>query len=154
MPQPQIIKVNDIISVDEGLGLVFGYAIVCKVRNDETGEFEDYYDLNIDADGVHKGERVPEHITEEAMLDCSFDMAKAEVVPGNEMHAGPDVGRHIFLLPVTEDMAKSLDWVVKRTGLVVGYYPNDPDVLAKFKSGEYTGFSIEGARIEYIEEEA
>jgi hypothetical protein len=47
---------------------VFGYAIVSKTRDTFDGEFEDYYDLNVDTDGVHKGQRVPENITEDAMF--------------------------------------------------------------------------------------
>lgn len=148
----KIVKVNDVISVDSEHGLVFGYAIVCKTRDTFEGEFEDYYDLNIDADGVHKGQRVPEHITEDAMFKAAVDASESGVqMAGNVQHAGPDVGSYYFMLPVTEEMAKSLDWQIKKTGLVVGYHPGDEEVLKKFKDGTYTGFSIEGARVEYEE---
>lgn len=148
----KIVKVNDVINVDDEHGLVFGYAIVSKTRDEFDGEFEDYYDLNIDQDGIHKGERVPEHITEDAMFKAAVDAAETGMqMAGNDMHAGPDVGSYYFMLPVTEEMAKALDWQVKKTGLVVGYHPADDDVLAKFKNGTYTGFSIEGARVEYDE---
>lgn len=148
----KIVKVNDVLNVDDEHGLVFGYAIVSKTRDDFAGEFEDYYDLNIDQDGIHKGERVPEHITEDAMFKAAVDAAETGMqMAGNDMHAGPDVGSYYFMLPVTEEMAKALDWQVKKTGLVVGYHPGDEDVLAKFKNGTYTGFSIEGARVEYDE---
>lgn len=149
----KIVKVNDVLSVDSEHGLVFGYAIVSKVRADFESDFEDYYDLNVDTDGVLKGQRVPEHITEDAMFKAAVDAAEAGMLPGNDMHAGPDVGSYYFLLPVTEEMAKALDWQVKKTGLVVGYHPGDDDVLAKFKNGTYTGFSIEGARVDYEEVE-
>lgn len=143
----KIVKVNDVLSVDEEHGLVFGYAIVSKVRG-ENGELEDYYDLNVDAEGVHKGKRVPEHITEDCMFKAAVDAVSVGThVPGNDMHAGPDVGSYYFMFPVTEDIAKALGWEVKKTGLVVGYHPADDDVLAKFKNGTYTGFSIEGARV-------
>lgn len=145
----KIVKVNEVLNVDTEHGLVFGYAIVCKVLNETTGEFEDYYDLNVDTEGVHKGKRVPEHITEDCMFKAAVDIAETGVqLAGNDMHAGPDVGSYYFKFPVTEEMAKSLDWKVKKTGLVVGYHPGDEDVLAKFKNGTYTGFSIEGARVE------
>lgn len=153
----KIVKVNDVINVDEEYGLVFGYAIVSKVRDAFDGDFTDYYDLNVDTDGVHKGQRVPEHITEDAMFKAAVDAAESGLqMAGNDMHAGPDVGSYYFMLPVTEEMAKALDWQVKKTGLVVGYHPGDEDVLAKFKNGTYTGFSIEGARVDYdeIEEDA
>lgn len=147
----KIVKVNDVINVDEEHGLVFGYAIVSKVRNDK-GDLEDYYDLNVDTDGVLKGQRVPEHITEEAMFKAAVDAAESGVqMAGNDMHAGPDVGSYYFMFPVTDEIAKSLGWQVERTGLVVGYHPADEDVLAKFKNGTYTGFSIEGARVDYEE---
>lgn len=150
----KIVKVNDVINVDEDHGLVFGYAIVSKVRDDFEGDFEDYYDLNVDQDGIHKGKRVPEHITEDAMFKAAVDAAEAgDQTPGNDMHAGPDVGSFYFMLPLTEEMAKALDWKVKKTGLVVGYHPGDEEVLKKFRDGTYTGFSIEGARVEYDESE-
>ena len=110
-------------------GIVFGYGIVCK---DENGE--DYYDVQDD------------HIPEDSMLEAATDFAKG-ARPGKDMHAGPDVGQHVFLFPLTTDIAKALGIVTKKTGLLVGYAP-PPDVLAKFKSGEYTGFSIGGTRID------
>lgn len=147
----KIIKVNDVLNVDEEHGLVFGYAITCKVRNAD-GELEDYYDLNVDREGVHKGKEVPENITENCMFKAAVDAAECGVqMPGNDMHEGPDVGSYYFMFPVTEEIAKALDWTVKKTGLVVGYHPGDADVLAKFKNGTYKGFSIEGARVSYEE---
>lgn len=151
----KIVKVNDVINVDSEHGLVFGYAIVSKTRDAFDGEFEEYYDLNVDAEGVHKGQRVPEHITEDAMFKAAVEAAETGLqMAGNVQHAGSDVGSYYFMLPVTEEMAKALDWQVKKTGLVVGYHPADDDVLAKFKDGTLTGFSIEGERVEYEEAEA
>lgn len=150
----KITKVNDVISVDVEHGLVFGYAIVSKRRDGHDGEFEDYYDLNVDTDGVLKGQRVPEHITEDAMFKAAVDAAGTGLqMAGNVQHAGDDVGAYYFMFPVTEEIAKSLDWQVTKTGLVVGYHPADDDTLAKFKDGTFTGFSIEGARVEYDEVE-
>lgn len=150
MPDGKITKVNEIVGVDEGHGLVFGYAIVTKVRNDE-GVLEDYYDLNVDTDGVHKGKRVPENITDDAVLDSYVEVRKsAEQLPGNDMHEGENTGVYYDLFPMTEEIAKSLDIVVKRTGLLCVYKP-EPDVLKKFKDGTYTGFSIEGDRVDYEE---
>lgn len=147
----KIIKVNDVLNVDEDHGLVFGYAIVCKTLNAQ-GVFEDYYDLNVDTEGVHKGKRVPEHITEVAMFKAAVDAAETGAqTPGNDMHAGPDVGSYYFMFPVTTEIAKALGWQVEKTGLVVGYHPANDDILAKFKNGTYTGFSIEGARVDYEE---
>lgn len=150
----KIVKVGGDLQVDTEHGLVFGYAIVSKNRATVDDEFEDYYDLNVDQEGIHKGKRVPEHITEDAMFKAAVDAAETGMqMPGNEQHAGPDVGSYYFMFPVTEEIAKALGWQVTKTGLVVGYHPGDDDVLAKFKDGTYTGFSIEGARVEYEEVE-
>lgn len=143
----RIVKVNDVINVDEEHGLVFGFAIVCKKDG------EDYYDLNVDAEGVHKGKRVPEHITEDAMFKAAAEAAElGSQMPGNDMHEGADTGTYWFMFPLTTEIAKSLDITTTRTGLLVGYKPED-DVLAKFKNGTYTGFSIEGARVDFTETE-
>lgn len=136
----KIIKVNEVLSVDEEHGLVIGWAIVCKVDG------EDYYDLNVDQEGPHKGERVPENITEDCMFKAAAEAAQAGQVAGNDMHDGPDTGSYHFMFPMTTEIAKSLGITTKRTGLLVGYKP-EPEVLAKFKNGTYTGFSIEGARL-------
>lgn len=125
-----------IAKVDESLGLVFGWAIVCKVNG------EDYYDLNIDRS---TGERVPEHIPEDAMTKAALGLME-EGAPGNEMHAGPDSGHYPFLFPLTTDIAKAMGIQTEKTGLMCAYKP-EPKVLAKFVDGTYTGFSIEGARI-------
>lgn len=135
-----------IAKVDEGLGLVFGYAIVCKVGG------EDYYDLNIDHSGPHAGERVPEHVPEAVMTKAALELSECGA-PGNEMHDGPDVGHYPFLFPLTTEIAKALGITAEKTGLLVAYKP-PADVLAKFKSNEYRGFSIEGRRLAYTEHAA
>lgn len=117
-------------------GVVFGWAIVCKKDGQE------YFDLQRDP---RTGEPKPDHIPEASMLDAACDFAKS-ARPGNDMHAGPDVGQYLFLFPMTDDIAKAMGITTSMTGLMVGYKP-PPDILAKYQSGEYTGFSIEGSRI-------
>lgn len=113
--------------VDEEHGLVFGYAIVCK----EGGE--PYYDVQGD------------HVPEDSMLGALTDfMLSARVA--KEMHVGDGKGTVVFAFPMTGDIAGSLGIRVEKTGALIGMRP-DPDVLEKFKSGEYTGFSIGGRRI-------
>lgn len=146
----RIFKVNDLISVDEEHGLVCGWAIVCKTLNAQTGEWEDYFDQNVDVDGVHKGKSVPENITEGAVFISLIDIAKSGTLPGNEMHAGDDVGVYAGLFAMTADIAKSMGMTTTKTGLMVQYHPT-PEVLAKFKDGTYKGFSIEGNRVEHHE---
>ncbi len=131
-------------SISEELGLVFGWAIVSKIDG------KPYYDLNIDWDGEHAGKRVPEHITEDAMLKGALEFALTPDRPGNEMHAGPETGNYPFVFPLTGEIAKAMGISCAKTGLMIAYKP-EPAVLAKFQSGEYTGFSIEGLRGHCVE---
>lgn len=126
-----------VVKVSEELGLVFGWAIVCKVDG------EDYYDHNIDK---NSGEAVPEHIPEDAMLKAATDFMAHTERSGNEMHVGPDSGQFVFAWPMTTDIAKALGIETPQTGLLVAYKPT-PEVLAKYKDGTYRGFSIEGVRV-------
>ena len=134
-----------IAKVDDTLGMVFGYSIICKI-NDEP-----YYDLNIDLSGPHKGERLPEHIPESTMLKAATEFMQSPRV-GNEMHNGPDVGTYVFAFPLTTDIAKAMGISTNVTGLMIGFKP-PPELLAKFKDGSLKGFSIEGRRISYQEHE-
>ena len=117
----------DIAKVDESLGLVMGYAIVC------TEDGEPYFDLQGD------------HIPEEAMLKASLDFMEQSQV-AREMHSGGRAGSVVFALPLTADIAKALDLSFRRTGLLIAMRPN-ADMLDKFRRGELTGFSIGGARV-------
>jgi hypothetical protein len=142
-----ITKVSDVLGVDDDHGIVFGFAIVC------TKDGEDYYDLNVDDDGLHKGKAVPEHITEDAMLKAVVDATLPGThLEGDEMHAGPNTGSYPFMFPLTAEIAKALGITTERTGLLCGYRP-EASVLAKFKDGTYTGFSITGARLDGGSEE-
>jgi Putative phage serine protease XkdF len=120
----------NVVKVDEALGLVFGFAIICK----QDGQ--DYYDLQED------------HIPEASMLKAALDFMENSRV-AKEMHAGDAAGGVPFALPITTDM---LEYLVKskQTGLLIGMLPSTA-MLGKFKSGEYTGFSIGGHRL--IDEE-
>lgn len=121
-----------LVKVDETLGLVFGFAIVSKQNG------EDYYDLQND------------HIPEDAMLKASLDfMLNSRVA--KEMHTGDEAGTVVFAFPLTSDIAKALDIETKQTGLLIAMRPAE-GMLAKFKSGEFTGFSIGGYRL--VDEEA
>ena len=117
-----------VAKVDAQLGLVMGYAIVC------AQDGEPYYDLQGD------------HIPEDAMLKASLDFMERSQV-AREMHSGDRTGTVVFAFPLTADIAKSLDISPRRTGLLIAMRP-DADMLAKFRSGELTGFSIGGARIQ------
>ena len=122
----------EILKVDDTLGLVMGYAIICK---DESGE--DYFDLQGD------------HITEDAMLKASVDFMQNSRV-AKDMHAGEQTGTVVFAWPMTSEIAKAFGFETNKTGLMIAVRP-EADMLAKFKDGTYTGFSIGGHWLEEAE---
>lgn len=115
-----------VAKVDESLGLVFGYAIVCKLADGS-----DYYDLQ------------DEHIPEDVMLKALCDFMLGERAM-KDMHAGDPVGQVVFAFPMTTDIAKALGITVEKTGALVAMKPANKALLQKFATGEYTGFSIGG----------
>ena len=127
-----------VCKVDDELGLVFGWAIVSC----EGGE--PYFDTQGD------------HIPEDAMMKAASDFmlhsrVSAEMHEREQDAAGQTVipidGPVVFAFPLTAEVAKAFEIECPRTGLLVAVKPSPP-VLAKFRSGEYTGFSIGGARLE------
>lgn len=117
----------EVKKVDAELGIVFGWAIVCK----EAGQ--PYFDL--------QGDNIPEH----SMLKAATSFAKGARM-AKEMHVGGGRGTVVFMLPFTTEIAKSLGIEnPARTGLIIGMAP-DGEMLEKFKSGELRGFSIGGRR--------
>ena len=111
--------------VDDDLGVVFGYAIVCKA------EGEDYYDLHGD------------HIPQDAMMKAALEFM-LESRDGKVMHVGDVAGTVPFAWPETEEVADQFGVVTKTFGLKIGWAPHDAADLAKFKDGTFTGFSIGG----------
>jgi hypothetical protein len=126
---------NKMLKVDDSLGIVVGWAIVCK----EGGQ--PYFDLQGD------------HIPEDTMMKAAADFMQNSRV-GAEMHKTDDNGDAIqkgsivFAFPLTADIAKAMDIQCPTTGLMIGYKPDDKSILNKFKDGSFTGFSIGGYRLE------
>ena len=116
-----------VFKVDDGLGLVFGWAIVCAKNGTE------YFDTQGD------------HIPEDSMLSAAADFMENSRV-GKDMHAGDKVGPVVFAWPMTADIAKAMGIQTTQTGLMVAMKP-PPEILTKFRNGEYTGFSIGGRRV-------
>lgn len=146
MSDPALSTFSTICKVDRELGIVVGYGIVCKER-DAQGVMQPYFDR--DRDG-------PEHITERGMIGSAVDFSQSDRVMG-VMHEDEPAGVSkrevqrgtvVFMFPMTESIAKSLDITIKRSGLLIGVKPHDEAVLAKVESGELKGFSIRGARVE------
>lgn len=124
---PGMAKYAKVETIDKKHGLVLGWAIVCK----EDGV--DYFDVQDD------------NIPEDSMLQAATDFAESARVH-KEMHRGDESGQWLFLFPMTTDIAKAYGITTPRTGLMIGFKPSAA-ILAKFESGEYTGFSIGGSRI-------
>lgn len=61
------------------------------------------------------------------------------------MHGGGEAGQVVFAFPMTSDIADAFGVTTDRTGLMIAVRPDDPSVLEKYVSGEYTGFSIGGS---------
>ncbi len=125
-----------VAKVDDELGIVFGWAIVSKVDG------EDYWDTQED------------HIPEESMLRSSARyMAKSRIAGnmhrymGNTAESVEPIGTVVFAFPLTTEIAKMMGIRCRLSGLMIGMKVARPDILAKFKSGEYTGFSIGGYRL-------
>lgn len=117
----------EIKKVDETLGLVMGFGIVCT----ENGE--PYYDIQGD------------HIPEDAMLKAALDFMENSQV-AKEMHTGEQAGAIVFAFPLTTDIAKAFGITTEKTGLLIAVKPNEK-MMKRFVDGELTGFSIGGMRI-------
>lgn len=118
----------EFLKVDSELGLIFGWAIISK----QDGK--DYFDT--------QGDNIPE----DAMLKAAADfMAKSRM--SKDMHAGEKTGEVVFAWPMTADIAKAMGIQTETTGLMIAIKPDNPQTLEKFKSGDFTGFSIGGSRI-------
>ena len=129
-----------ILKVSEELGLIFGFAAICKVDG------EDFYDSD------------NEHYPEEAMLADTTEFAKSRRVACT-MHARDSDGQVvedggvIHTFPLTTEIAKALDITTRRTGLLVALSPDNPETIAKAKNGDFGGFSIGGQIVEVEDED-
>lgn len=112
-----------VAKVDDELGLVFGWAFTSQIDGN------DYFDLQGDA-------ITPDFV--KAAADFMIDGGLTD-----EMHDSNPDGRVVFCMPLTPDIAKSFGVVSKTIGLMVALKPSS-EVFEKFKTGEYTGFSIAG----------
>ncbi len=121
-----------ILKVDEKLGLVFAWGMVCSKGG------KPYRDLD--------GER----ITVPEMLKSVTDFAANSERPTDEMHDAEADGTVVHSFPMSNEIAKAFgitfdasdpDQVTE--GWMVAAKPSD-EVLAKFADGTYTGFSVGG----------
>jgi hypothetical protein len=129
---------GEVCKVDTTLGLVFGWGIVCCEKNSQ-GEWDDHYDL--------QGDHIPEFV----MLEGSSDFMENSR-DAHDMHTGKSVGSIVHSFPLTRDVAEKMGITTKQTGWMIAMKPN-ADVLQKFATGEYKGFSI-GGNCDYVLQEA
>lgn len=131
MPDLSIRKAT-VAKVDESLGLVFGWGMVC------TEKGVDHYDTQGD------------HIPDEVMVASTSDfMQKSRAA--HDMHLGIPHGEIVHSFPLTADIAEKMGIVCEKTGWMVAMKPSTA-VLAKYLDGTYTGFSV-GGLCAYVPEE-
>lgn len=126
----RIDKYCDPCKVNDELGLIFGYAMVCKVDG------EDYFDLQGD------------HIPEDTMLKSLAEFMESSR-EAKDMHSGDPIGTYIFAFPLTEEIMDSMGIVAEKSGAIVAMKPKSKEVIEQFKRGERTGFSIGGTDLVY-----
>ena len=114
-----------IIKVDDVQGIVYGWGIVSTIDN------EPYFDLQ------------KEYIPEKVMLTCCSEFME-NIRAAKNMHTGEDTGIVVHSFPMTDEIKKSFGIECSYSGWLVGVKPNNAETLEKFKTGEYTGFSIGG----------
>ena len=113
-----------VAGVNDELGIVFGYAMTSKVDG------ADYTDLQ-------------GHVLDEsAMLKAALGYAESSR-EAKEQHQREGAGSVPFIFPMTSAIALALGIETNRHGMLIGMKP-DAAMLAKFKSGELSGFSIGG----------
>lgn len=133
MSHLHLVAKAEVAKVDETLGLVYGWAIIC------TEKGEPHYDLQGD------------HIPEPVMTSAASDFMKHSRV-AKEMHTGEQIGTIVHSFTLTTDIAKAMNIQTEKTGWMVAMQPDDPAILEKFRNGELTGFSIGGTcEYEFVE---
>ena len=115
----------EVTGVDKQLGIVFGWGMVTDIDG------EPYYDLD------------NQHVTSNSMVKATSKFMEG-LRKSNDMHTDSDVGVVMHSFPLSPEIAKSMGVSSRISGWMVGVKPT-PEVLEKFESGEYTGFSIEGS---------
>jgi len=115
-----------VLKVDEGLGLVFGWGMICT---DADGQY-----LDADDEGVSTTE----------MLKAVTDFSAQAVSPTDDAHDEVPDGTVVFSFPLTKEIAEQFDIDCPVEGWMVAVRPS-PEVLKKFADGTYTGFSVGGS---------
>ncbi len=120
----KVVKREDGTLLGGDLGIVFGWACTSKASG------TDYFDLHGD------------NIVEDDLIKVALEYVKAGA-QSDEMHNRETDGWTPFVMPLTAELAKRAGIDTDTSGILIGMQPS-PEVFAKFKSGEYVGFSIDG----------
>ena len=115
-------------------GLVFGWLATATEKN-AKGQRVPHYDLQGD------------YLPMDGLIEAGADfMAKSR--EARQEHQTGEQGAVLFALPMDAAIAKGLGLGLgEYEGLIIGMKPS-PAMLAKFVSGELTGFSLGGRVIE------
>lgn len=110
--------------------LVYGWAMVNKIRG-EYGELTPYLDTD------------NEYFPEEVSLKAFEEYMTGDRLVDN-IHDEKPIGQIIFAFPMITEIADAFGLTehLPQTGIIVGMRVDDPEILKKYESGEYTGFSI------------
>lgn len=114
-----------VTDVDNKLGLVFGWGMVTEIDG------QPYFDTD------------NQHITSDAMVKATSGFMEGQRI-SNDSHTSSDIGTVIHSFPLSKDIAESMGVQSRLSGWMVAVKVSD-EILKKFESGEYTGFSVEGA---------
>jgi hypothetical protein len=114
------------VKADDTLGIAFGWALTSTV------------------DGAAYTDLQGDQVREDELVKVAAEYAAQGGNVDEQHDEQPGAGQCVFLFPMTAEIAKALGIDTPATGLLVGI-KLAPDVLDKFKSGAYTGFSIGGS---------
>jgi len=119
-----------VAKVDSKLGLVFGFGAVSMEKGAR------YFDAH------------DEHVSEAELLKGALNFVEHWQIAGEEHRDGASGevekrGTVPFVFPLLTDVAKALGIESETHGILVALKP-DAEMMAKFESGELTGFSMGG----------
>lgn len=117
-----------VCKVDDGLGLVFGWAIVSEING------EPYYDT--------QGDWIPSDVALKSIAKFMRGERAAKA-----MHIGERVGTVDMAFPMTADIMKALGIESPQTGVIVAMRPDSADMLKRYSDGDWHGFSIGGMAV-------
>jgi cation transport regulator ChaB len=122
-----------VTGVNESLGIVFGWGMITDING------APYYDT----DNLH--------INSDLMVKATTGFME-DSRTSNDSHTASDIGMVLHSFPLSKEIALSMGVTSNVNGWMVGVKPNK-EILQKFVTGEYRGFSIEGEGVIEDEEE-